>query len=68
MNIRIEYQENTGLWVASYMDELGQLGRAFADIQRDDAVFRLGVELGRNPQDFTRPIGDYFDEAANEKR
>jgi hypothetical protein len=68
MNIRIEYHELSGLWVASYIDALGPLGEPVGDIQRDDAVFRLGVEVGRNPQKFTRPLGEYFDGAANEKR
>jgi hypothetical protein len=68
MNIRIEYHEISGLWVAFYMDALGQLGEPIADVQRDDAVFRLGVEVGRNPQKFTRPVGEYFAGAANETR
>jgi hypothetical protein len=63
MNLHIEYQENTGLWAVSCMEALGQLGPIVLDRNRDDAVFRLGVQLGRNPQDFTRPLGEYFGEA-----
>ena len=63
--IRVVYHEIAGLWAASYVDELGQLGESFTDVSRDHAIFRLGVQLGRNPQDFTRPLGEYFDGAAN---
>jgi hypothetical protein len=63
----MEYQEIAGLWVVSLVDELGQLGESVADISRYDAIFRLGVELGRNPQKFARPLGEYFGEAANAK-
>jgi len=62
MNLHIEYQENTSLWAVSLVETLGQLGPTVLDRSRDDAIFRLGVQLGRNPQDFTRPLGEYFGE------
>jgi hypothetical protein len=46
-------------WVAYYTDSLGQLGEAQYAATRDGAVFALGLEMGRNPQRFSRPFAEY---------
>ena len=46
-------------WVAYYTDSLGQLGEAQYAATRDEAVFALGLEMGRNPQRFSRPFSEY---------
>jgi len=46
-------------WWAYYTDSLGQLGDAQHGATRDEAVFALGLEMGRNPQRFSRPFAEY---------
>ena len=58
------YSRSQKLWVAYYNDNLGQLGDAQYGVSQEEAVFRLGIEVGRNPQDFTRQIDEYFQVAA----
>ena len=58
------FDRSQKLWVAFYTDSLGQLGDAQYGVSKEQAAFRLGIEVGRNPQDFTRPINEYFEVAA----
>jgi hypothetical protein len=57
------YDRSQKLWVAYYTDNLGQLGDAAYGVTKEEASFRLGIEFGRNPQDFARPIDQYFQAA-----
>ena len=59
--IQTYYEKSMKLWAAYYCDSIGQLGDAeFADT-KELACFNLGLEMGRNPQKFARPINEYFD-------
>jgi hypothetical protein len=58
------YNRSQNLWVAYYTDSFGQLGDAQYGVSKEQAVFRLGIEVGRNPQDFTRTIDEYVEVAA----
>ena len=60
MVLNVYYEKKTHLWVAAVADEVGQLGDAEYGVTREEAAFRLGAELGRNPQKFAREIGEYF--------
>jgi hypothetical protein len=57
------YDRSLKLWVAYYTDNLGQLGDSAYGVTKEEASFRLGIEFGRNPQDFARPIDQYFQAA-----
>jgi len=56
------YHREWKLWVAYYTDSVGQLGDAQYAHTEEQAAFQLGIELGRNPSRFTRPISEYFPE------
>jgi hypothetical protein len=61
--IDVHYARNTRLWWASYTDAVGQLGDAQCAATRDQAVYRLGVEMGRNPERFSRPLAQILTDA-----
>jgi len=58
--IKVQYIKNLKQWQATYVDELGQLGLAMLSKSREQAVFSLGMCMGREPQEFSRPIGEYL--------
>jgi hypothetical protein len=60
MSIKVEYLKNLKMWHAEYRDEIGTLGLGFTAKNKEDAVFALGMQMGRNPEKFSRPLGDYF--------
>jgi hypothetical protein len=62
--ITVEYIEELQMWRAGYQDEIGQLGTGFTAEKRDEAIFALGMSMGRSPERHSRPIGDYFDDSA----
>jgi hypothetical protein len=62
MRIKVEYLKSTKMWNAEYRDEIGTLGVGFTAKTREDAIFALGWQMGRNPEKFSRPLGDYFNE------
>jgi len=53
------------MWHAVYKDMLGQLGQGFTAKNRDDAIFALGMQMGRCPERYGRPVGDYFSSPTN---
>lgn len=58
------YDKSRRVWVAYYSDSIGQLGQCECAHTRDIAVFNLGVERGSRPQNFARPLGQYFEKEA----
>lgn len=60
MSIKVEYIQTLQMWRAEYRDEIGTLGLGFTSKNREDAVFGLGLQMGRNPEKFSRPLGDYL--------
>jgi hypothetical protein len=60
--ITVEYIKELKMWRAGYQDELGQLGTGFTAKKRNDAIFALGMSMGRNPERHSRPLGDYFNQ------
>lgn len=63
--ITITYHRNIKMWHAVYKDALGQLGQGFTTKNRDDAIFALGMQMGRKPEQYSRPVGDYFSSPTN---
>jgi hypothetical protein len=63
--ITITYHRNIKMWHAVYKDMLGQLGQGFTAKNRDDAIFALGMQMGRCPERYSRPVGDYFSSPTN---
>ena len=61
MSIKVEYIQTLKMWRAEYRDEIGTLGLGFTSKKREDAIFALGLSMGRNPEKFSRPLGDYLD-------
>jgi hypothetical protein len=53
------YDRETRTWFAYYNDSIGQLGDAQHGATRDEAMFYLGLEMGRNPKKFSRPFSEY---------
>ena len=68
MSIKVEYIKTLKMWRAEYRDEVGTLGLGFTSKKRDDAIFALGMSMGRNPEKFTRPLGDYLDKPVSKPR
>jgi hypothetical protein len=58
--IKVEYLKDSKMWHAAYHDSVGKLYQGFTAKKRDDAVFALGWQMGRHPEKFSRPLGDYF--------
>ena len=58
--IKVEYIKALKMWHAEYRDEMGKLGLGFSAKSRDQAIFLLGMQMGRTPQEFSRPLGEYF--------
>jgi len=59
--ITVEYIKELKMWRAGYSDEIGQLGHGFTAKKQTDAIFALGMQMGRNPDRYSRPLGDYLD-------
>jgi hypothetical protein len=62
MSIKVEYIQTLKMWRAEYRDEVGTLGLGFTAQDRDDAIFGLGMQMGREPEKFSRPLGEYFNQ------
>lgn len=60
--INVYYEKSMKLWVAYLSDDIGQLGNAEYDPDRDKAVFFLGLERGIHPEKFTRPVSSFFEQ------
>jgi hypothetical protein len=58
--IKVEYRKNIKMWHAAYHDSVGKLYQGFTSKKRDDAIFALGLSMGREPQMFSRPLGEYL--------
>jgi hypothetical protein len=61
MSIKVKYIKDLKVWMAEYYDEIGALGLGLVAKNRDDAIFSLGMQMGRRPEKFSRPLGDYLD-------
>jgi len=61
MSIKVKYIKDLKVWMAEYYDEIGVLGLGLVAKSRDDAIFILGMQMGRTPEKFSRPLGDYLD-------
>jgi len=62
--ITVEYWKDMKMWHAYYEDELGKLGTGFATKKKEDAIFALGMSMGRNPERHSRPLSEYLDKPA----
>ena len=60
MSIKVKYIKELKAWKAEYRDEIGTLGVSYLAKNREDAVFALGMQMGRSPEKFSRPLGEYF--------
>jgi len=58
--VNVYYDRSIRLWVATWNDGIGQLGDAQYAHDRDDAVYRLGAQMGAQSHKFSRPLGEYF--------
>ena len=58
--INTYYDKSRKVWVAFYSDSIGQLGDCEFAMTKEVAAFNLGIEYGRNPHKFARPIGEYM--------
>ena len=57
----INTEQKEGIWYAYWTDFDGkQLGITCHDVDRDKAIYLLGLNMGANPSKFSRPIGEYF--------
>ena len=63
--ITVKYHKNIKMWHAFYRDAIGQLGQGFTTKNRDDAIFALGMQMGRKPELYSRPVGEYFNQPAS---
>ena len=64
--IKVHFFQSMNLWGASFLDNIGQLGDAQFAETKELACYNLGVEMGRNPQNFARPISEYFESESAE--
>ena len=60
MSIKVEYIKTLKLWRAEYKDEFGTLGLGFTARTKEEAAFALGMQMGRNPAKFSRPLDVYL--------
>jgi hypothetical protein len=68
MSIKVEYIKILKMWRAEYRDEIGTLGLGFTAKNKEDAIFALGMSMGREPEKFSRPLGDYFNKPISNER
>ncbi len=61
MEIIVEYSRVQRLWVARYKDYLGFCGPVALGGTKERAIFFLGLEYGRNPEKFARPIEELLE-------
>ena len=68
MSIKVEYIKILKMWRAEYRDEIGTLGLGFTAKNKEDAIFALGMSMGRDPAKFSRPLDVYFNTPAPSNR
>jgi hypothetical protein len=58
----IHTEQKEGVWYAYWTDTFDgtRLGYAVHALDRDHAIYLLGLSMGANPSKFARPIGEYF--------
>jgi hypothetical protein len=61
--IEVFIDKETDFWVARIVDDVGILGAQVVSQDRDQAVYRLGVEMGRHPERFSRPLAQILTDA-----
>ena len=61
--ITVEYIKSLKMWRAGYKDAIGKLGEGFTAKNRDEAIFALGMSMGRSPEKFSRPLSEYLDKS-----
>ena len=49
-----DWNDELGMWTASWNDDLGQIGESFAKSTQDYAVLALGFNMGRFPTTYIR--------------
>ena len=62
--ITVEYWKDMKMWHAYYSDEQGKLVTGFSTKKREDAIFGLGMWMGRNAERHSRPLSEYLDKPA----
>ena len=60
MSIKVEYIKTLKMWRAEYKDEFGRLGLGFTAKTKEEAAFALGMQMGRDPAKFSRPMDIYL--------
>jgi hypothetical protein len=60
--IEVFLEKEFGLWVARLVDDVGILGTQVVTSDRDQAIYRLGIEIGRNPERFARPLNQILND------
>jgi len=60
MQIHAYYLQTSKIWFAYIVDSIGQLGDSVDGVTKEDAIFRLGCEMGRHPEKFSRDIGEFM--------
>jgi hypothetical protein len=58
--LNVHFSEETKTWAAFFSDDIGQLGGMQHGNSPQEAAFRLGTEMGCNPNQFARPMAEYF--------
>lgn len=62
MKFETYYDRPTRTWYAMIVDENGyQIGEAQNAYTKDEAIFYIGVEYGRNQHKFARPLSEIAD-------
>jgi hypothetical protein len=56
MQIKVEFNEQQNLFVATYHDQLGLVGEGYGGETQEIAIFLLGCAFGRYPQKFSREL------------
>ena len=52
------WEKSTKVWVAYWSDHLGPVGDAQMAQTKEIACWELGLEMGRRPEKFARPLGE----------
>jgi hypothetical protein len=68
MSIKVEYIKSLKMWRAEYKDEFGTLGLGFTAKTKEEAAFALGMQMGRDPAKFSRPLDVYLNNPAPSNR
>jgi bifunctional pyridoxal-dependent enzyme with beta-cystathionase and maltose regulon repressor activities len=59
--VKIMFDETSKTYVARYIEREGQLGPSVVGDTAINAAYQLGLEMGRNPSLYARPLAEYVD-------